>query len=73
MPLSDSFRQQLRGIYTQLGEAQRSLAALKDEAEFDGLPPEIVSTLARKGAVLGYTRQDLKQIPDRVKEAEAQR
>lgn len=73
MPLSEGFKQLLRDVYTDLGSAQRGLAALKDEAEFDGLPNQVVSTLARKESSLHYMREDLKEIPKRVAETERRR
>lgn len=66
--MRSDFLEDLRASYIALGEEQRRLEALKDLAEYDGLHPEIVRTLARKAAVLGYTREDLKQVGERLSE-----
>jgi hypothetical protein len=71
MAVSEKFKGRLRDVYTQLGEVQRQLATLKDEAEFDQLPASVVSTLARKGSSLRYMREDLKEIPKKVADAGA--
>lgn len=71
MPLSDDFTRQLRDAYKKLGEVQRTLAALEDEAKFDETPGGVIRILATKKASVGYMRQDLQGIPGRVREAEA--
>jgi hypothetical protein len=64
--VSEKFKGRLRDVYTQLGELERELLGLKDEAHFDQLPVEVVSILARKASALRYMREDLRGIPDRV-------
>lgn len=73
MALRQAFKDDLRESYRVLGEEQRRLECLKDLAEHDGLPSIVVSTLARKAGSLRYMREDLKEIPTRVAEAEARR
>jgi hypothetical protein len=73
MALRQAFKDDLRESYRVLGEEQKRLERLKDLAEHDGLPSTVISTLARKASSLRYMREDLREIPKKVTEAEARR
>lgn len=73
MALRQAFKDDLSATYRSLGDEQRRLERLRDLAEHDGLPSTVVSILARKAKSLGYMREDLRGIPDKVTEAEARR
>ena len=73
MALRQAFKADLRESYNALGEEQKRLEGLRDLAQHDGLPADVVSLLARKASSIRYMREDLKGIPERVTKAEARR
>ena len=73
MALRQAFTEDLRASYDALGDEQKRLERLRDLAEHDGLPSTVVSILARKASSVGYMREDLREIPGKVAEAEGRR
>lgn len=73
MPPSTDFTDRLDRIRHELGKLKAELFSLRGEAEFEQLPDEVVSLIARKAGQVGHVREDVGAVPKRIEEAEQKR
>lgn len=67
---SAEFTEKLREVDQFLEESQRQMHALGVQADLEGLPAAVLSTIKRKYGTVGYAREDLRDLPKIIAQAE---